>query len=308
MTYGNVLPSARPPKTGALAAANINARYPRAVRADGAEISHRNNFTDPKAWTGLATLSDDQIWTLARYIVEEMRNRIRFNHRYQYGIKSGMDVHYVIKNRGAEVPLPFIGLAQFVNRFNCGSFQNDIAWQGCLQNAILRADVGGANLSNRSSPLTAAPAFNSAHASANANLPGGTPYVSSPSNAMATDPRVSPFTNRNHALRAAPTSLTQADILAAVGSSLATRSDTFVIRCFGDAADPLNPAKTVASCWIEAIVQRIPEFCDASQPPETEVSSPTDGQLHNPLLNKVNKALGRRFVILSLRILGPNDL
>jgi len=291
-------------------AANINARYPRAVRADGAEISHRNNFTDPKAWTGLATLSDDQIWTLARYIVEEMRNRIRFNHRYQYGLRATpyLDVHYVIKNRGAEVPLPFIGLAQFVNRFNCGSFENDIAWQGCLQNAILRADVGGANLSNRSSPLAVAPAFNSTHASANVNLPGRTPYVSTPGNAMASDPRVSPYTNRNHSLRAAPTSLTQADILAAVGSSLATRSDTFVIRCFGDAADPLDPAKTVASCWIEAIVQRVPEFCDASQPPETEVSSPTDGQLHNPLLNKVNKALGRRFVILSLRILGPNDL
>ena len=289
-------------------AANINARYPRAVRADGADISHRVNLTDPKAWTGLATLSDDQIWTLARFIVEEMRNRIRFNHRYQYGIKPGMDVHYVIRNRGAEVPLPFIGLAQFVNRFNCGSFQNDIAWQGCLQNAILRADVGGANLSNRSAPLTAAPAFNSGHASPNANLPGGTPYVSTPANATATDPRVTPSLNRNHALRAAPTSLTQADILAAVGSSLATRSDTFVIRCYGDAADPLDPTKTVASCWIEAVVQRIPEFCDASQPPETEVSSQTDGQLHNPLLSTVNRTLGRRFVILSSRMLAPNDL
>ena len=291
-------------------AATTNARFPRSVRADAADISHRNNFTDPKAWTGLATLSDDQIWTLARFIVEEIRNRLRFNHRYQYGLRASpyLDVHYVIRNRGAEVPLPFIGLSQFVNRFNCGAYPNDVAWQGCLQTAITRADTAGANLSNRSSPLIAAPMFGSAQASANTTLPGAIPYVSTPNNAMASDPRVSPFTNRNHALRAAPTSLTQADILAAVGSSLSTRSDTFVIRCFGDAADPLDPSKTLASCWIEAVVQRIPEFCDPSQPPETEVSSPNDGQRHNPLLSTVNQTLGRRFIILSSRMLGPNDL
>ena len=304
-------------KRNALGAANelqpsptTNARFPRAVRADAAEVGNRNNFTDPKAWTGLATLSDEQIWTLARFIVEEMRNRMRFNHRYEYGLRASpyLDIHYVIRNRGAEVPLPFIGLSQFLNRFNCAPYANDIAWQGCLQNAILRADTAGANLSNRSTPLVAAPVFGAAQATANSAVQGGVPYVFIPGNAMATDPRVNPTLNRNHALRAAPTSLTQADILAAVGSSLATRSDTFVIRCFGDAADPLDPSKTLASCWIEAVVQRIPEFCDPSQPPETEVSSPTDGQRHNPALSTVNQTLGRRFIILSSRMLGPNDL
>ena len=285
-----------------------NARFPRAVRADAARISHQNRFTEPEAWTGLATLSDNQIWILARSIVEEMRNRIRFNHRYPYGIKPGMPVHYVIQNRGAEVPLPFIGLSQFVNRFNCGAYPNDVTWQGCLQNAILRADVAGANLSNRTAALGIAPVFGSAQASANTTLAGAIPYVQTPANAMATHPQASPTTNRNHMLRAAPTSLTQADILAAVGSSLATRSDTFVIRCYGDAADPLDPTRTVASCWIEAVVQRVPEFCDPRQPPETEVGSPTDGQLHNPLLDPVNRTLGRRFIILSSRTLNPNDL
>ena len=304
-------------KRNALGAANelepsptINARFPRAVRADGAAVSNRSNFIEPNAWTGLATLSDDQIWTLARFIVEEMRNRMRFNHRYEYGLRATpyLDIHYVIRNRGAEVPLPFIGLSQFLNRFNCSPYANDVAWQGCLQNAILRADVAGANLSDRTAPLTPAPVFGSLQTAANSTLAGGVPYVFVPGNAVATHPRITPSQNRNHALRAAPTSLTQADILAAVGSSLATRSDTFVIRCFGDAADPLDPSKTLASCWIEAVVQRIPEFCDPSQPPETEVSSPTDGQKHNPLLSPVNQTLGRRFVILSSRMLGPNDL
>ena len=290
-------------------AATTNARFPRAVRADAADVSSGNNITEPRSWTGLATLSDDQIWTLARFIVEEMRNRMRFNHRYEYGLRASppLDIHYVIRNRGAEVPLPFIGLSQFLNRFNCAPYANDVAWQGCLQNAILRADTAGANLSNRSSPLLAAPAFGPTQAGAS-TIAGAISYAMVPSNAMATDPRVNPTVNRNHALRAAPTSLTQADILAAVGSSLSTRSDTFVIRCFGDAADPLDPSKTLASCWIEAVVQRIPEFCDPSQPPETEVSSPNDGQRHNPLLSTVNQTLGRRFIILSSRMLGPNDL
>jgi hypothetical protein len=187
-------------------------------------------------------------------------------------------------------------------------YPNDIAWQGCLQNAILRADTAGANLSNRSSRSWLRRSSAPSNATSAPTQGGGTPYVMMPGNAMATDPRVNPTINRNHALRAAPTSLTQADILAAVGSSLSTRSDTFAIRCFGDAADPLDPSETLASCWIEAVVQRIPEFCDPSQPPETEVSHPNDGQRHNPLLSTVNQTLGRRFIILSSRMLGPNDL
>ena len=305
----NVMGSA----TELLPAADKNARFPRAVRADAADHNYKTALNDRKAWTGLATMDDAQIRLLAKSIVEETRMRIRYNHRYQYGIKNGLDVHYVIKNRGVEVPLPYIGLAQFVNRFNCGAYPNQVAWQGCLQNAILRADVDGANLSNRSSPLTPAPAYDASKLAAVAANPDTTPtaagvipYTSQPGNVVATDPRTS--SNKAHSLRAAPTSLMQSDILEAVGSSLSTRSDTFVIRCYGDATDPLDPSRTLAGCWIEAVVQRIPEFCDPSQPPETEVARLSDGQQHNPLLNQINRTLGRRFVILSTRTLTQKDL
>jgi len=302
-------------KRNALGAANDlqpgadkNARFPRAVRADDAEYNYRSALNDKRAWTGLATLDDAQIRLLAKSIVDETRTRIRYNHRYQYGIKNGLDVHYVIKNRGVEVPLPYIGLSQFVNRFNCGAYPNQVSWQGCLQNAILRADVDGANLSNRSSPLTPAPVYDSAKltpGTANSG-PGLIPYVFQPASVVATDPRNN--ANKGHGLRAAPTSLTQADILAAVGSSLSTRSDTFVIRCYGDSTETLDSSRAAAGCWIEAVVQRIPEFCDPSQPPETEVCRPSDGQLHNPALSPINRTLGRRFVILSARVLAPKDL
>ena len=136
---------------------------------------------------------------------------------------------------------------------------------------------------------------------------GLVPYFYQPMNVNAPDPR-NYNVNRCHLLRAAPTSLMQSDILEAVGSSLSTRSDTFIIRCYGDATDPLHPDSTLAGCWIEAVVQRTPEFCDASQPPETEVSHPSDGKLHNPLLKQINRTLGRRFVILSSRMLAQKDL
>jgi hypothetical protein len=293
-----------------LPAADKNARFPRAVRADAADHNLRSPLNDKKAWTGLATLDDAQIRLLAKSIVEETRMRIRYNHRYQYGLRATpyLDVHYVIKNRGVEVPLPYIGLSQFVNRFNCGAYPHQVAWQGCLQNAILRADVDGANLSDRKSPMTPAPGYDGNKLTvgpANSG-PGLIPYVFQPGNVMAADPRTS--LSKGHSLRAAPTSLTQSDILEAVGSSLSTRSDTFVIRCYGDATDPLDPSRTLAGCWIEAVVQRIPEFCDPSQPPETEVGRLTDGQLHNPLLSQINRTLGRRFVILSTRTLTQRDL
>lgn len=291
-----------------------NARFPRAVRADAVDYNYKTAFNDKKAWTGLATLDDAQIRLLAKSIVDETRMRIHYNHRYQYGIKNGLDVHYVIKNRGVEVPLPYIGLSQFVNRFNCGAYPNQVSFQGCLQNAILRADVDGANLSNRSSPMTPAPYFDSTKLApitsstpdTNPAVAGLIPYVSQTFNVNATDPRNS--SQKGHSLRAAPTSLMQSDILEAVGSSLSTRSDTFVIRCYGEATDPLDQTRTLAGCWIEAVVQRIPEFCDPSQPPETEVCKPSDGQLHNPLLNAINRTLGRRFVILSTRTLTLKDL
>jgi len=306
----NVMGSA----TELLPGADKNARFPRAVRADAADYNYKTAFNDKKAWTGLATLDDAQIKLLAKSIVDETRMRIRYNHRYQYGIKTGLDVHYVIKNRGVEVPLPYIGLAQFVNRFNCGAYPNQVAFQGCLQNAILRADVDGANLSNRGSPMTSAPYFDntkltpitSTNPDTNPAVAGLIPYVFQTYNVNAADPRTNTY--KGHSLRAAPTSLMQSDILEAVGSSLSTRSDTFVIRCYGEATDPLDRSRTLAGCWIEAVVQRIPEFCDPSQPPETEVARLTDGQLHNPSLNQTNRTLGRRFVILSTRTLTQKDL
>ena len=56
----------------------------------------------------------------------------------------------------------------------------------------------------------------------------------------------------------APGYLTQADLLARLGSCLAVRSDTFRIRAYGETLHPVN-GNVEAKAWCEAIFQRVPE-------------------------------------------------
>jgi hypothetical protein len=278
-----------------------NARYPRAVRADKAGYNYRSPITAANAWTGLNTLDDDQIRLLAKSIVAEIRTRVFLPHRSLFtSINHSATESYTI-------PLPFIGLAQFVNRYLCG-YHYDTSLAGCLQTAIVRADVDGANLSNRT--INPAPTASTALLAAN-GLPGSVPWTPPDpivqSALTAQDPRT-PGTNRGHLLAGAPTSLLQADLLAVIGPALTTRSDTFVIRCYGDVTTNAGSITPKAGCWIEAVVQRSPEFCDPTQPPETEVCDPTESYRFNPQLKMVNRLLGRRFQVISLRYLSPKEL
>jgi hypothetical protein len=286
-----------------------NARYPRAARgADVTDYNYKKPFSDKSAWSGLATLDDDQIRLLAKSIVDETRRRLTNNHRSDANVQPALDVHAPVVFRGQTVPVPYIGLAQFVNRWLCGmgspDFGPNLSYAGCLQNAITRADVDGANLSNRAAvpaPVSSVPA------QAATATPGMVPWISNVGNLALTDHR-SDSINRAHMHQASPASLMQSDILSVIGSALTTRSDTFTIRAYGDVSERPGSNVSLGSCWVEAVVQRTPEFCDASQPPETEVCSPTDGGLHNPFLKNTNKILGRRFQIVSVRVLSPKEL
>ena len=54
----------------------------------------------------------------------------------------------------------------------------------------------------------------------------------------------------------------QADILRNLGAQLTPRGDTFVVRAYGDSLD--SAGKVQARAWCEAVVQRVPEYLQAT--------------------------------------------
>lgn len=88
--------------------------------------------------------------------------------------------------------------------------------------------------------------------------------------------------------------LTQADVLQVIGPALSARSDSFVIRAYGDALDAAG--KVQARAWCEAVVQRTPEPLKADS-----------GGLDcaNPGLPG---DFGRRFAITAFRWLSPEEI
>lgn len=93
-----------------------------------------------------------------------------------------------------------------------------------------------------------------------------------------------------------PGHLTQADLLSRIGAALSARSDTFVIRTYGESVNPATDA-VEARAWAEAIVQRLPAYVDPALAPES-----------TPVAGTENERFGRRFVIVSFRWLSPEDL
>jgi len=85
-------------------------------------------------------------------------------------------------------------------------------------------------------------------------------------------------------------------VLQVIGSSISVRSDTFRVRAYGEVLD--SSGKIAAQAWCEAIIQRAPEYLDASDSPDTRPSN----------LNPINVKFGRRFVIVSFRWLHSDEI
>jgi hypothetical protein len=93
--------------------------------------------------------------------------------------------------------------------------------------------------------------------------------------------------------------LTQGDIMTLLAPILFARSDTFIIRSYGEIPNPMTGA-IEARAWCETQVQRMPEFFDtAGDVPETPVAE---------LASADNRRLGRRFKFVSFRWLTRFDL
>ena len=116
----------------------------------------------------------------------------------------------------------------------------------------------------------------------------------------ATDAYSAASANRAHNGLGAPGCLFQADLLQALGPALASRSDTFVIRAAGDGATLAEAGSRPTTAVLELVVQRVPDFVDPRNAPETRLTDPN--------LLAVNRALGRRFKVVSARWLAPDQI
>ncbi len=96
-----------------------------------------------------------------------------------------------------------------------------------------------------------------------------------------------------------PGYLMQSDILQAMAPLISARSDTFIIRAYGETSGGFAGTRSggPAQALCEAVVQRVPTYIDETTPAEI---TPTPGS--------INELMGRRFRIVSFRWLSTDEI
>ena len=182
-----------------------------------------------------------------------------------------------IKNRGVSDSAPPFSLAEFVNRRPGSSVQPTA---GLLQTAIDNTKINSKSINadaiaRDSKPVTAASIIGKRNAGV----------------------QTSSVMDGNSA-EGAPSMLTQGDLMAALAPVATVRGDTFKIRSYGECTTP-NGNTVLARAWCETIVQRVPDFVDSADLPETSQDS---------LTSLANRTFGRRFSVVSFRWLSEGEL
>jgi hypothetical protein len=177
-----------------------------------------------------------------------------------------------VKTRG-----PFLSMADFLNR-RLGS-ASDLTRAGTLQAAIDKTDINDAIKAM----------------GVDINLPSfGT-------NSPAIRPLPTNMRDANgdpwRTTLGAPGYLMQQDLVQALSPVMSARSDTFMIRAYGEVRNPITD-EIEGRAWCEAVVQRLPEY----------VNSTTDPAHEFPPNDPANQRFGRRFNVVSFRWLSPDDL
>lgn len=222
--------------------------------------------TSGDPWSGYRSLNEAQIRELAKAIVAQ------------------------IKSRASALGGPFLSLGEFINRRLVPKTDPhaDQGLSGALQSAIDSTTTINTDVALNSNTMTAGTLRPSNFDSSKSDWDHwrGEPSATTPTY---------PKSSRNAGI---PGMLIQPDLLAAIGPHIAARSDTFRIRSYGDVVNP-STNKVEARAWCEAVVQRLPEYLDASDPPETPTAN---------LTKDINTSAGRRFKVVSFRWLTPDEV
>jgi len=218
------------------------------ARAFGTPPDKTGNDPGTNPWTNYRELDDKQINELAGAVVEEIRARG-----------------------------PFMSMADFVNRrlINQRNPADDFGLKGALQAAIDKTTINdnaiaaaGGTFQAPKSPADMALEDPNKHLYGNMLTSKGwwgqnSAYPSIKANqrfpslkAMSKNPSAS-----NPDIIAglgAPGIVTQMDVLNSIGPNLTARSDTFVVRAYGEALD--DAGNVIGKAWVEVIVQRTAEY------------------------------------------------
>jgi len=248
--------------------------FSRLLHPAGQEYTNQG-ATDASAWSGYRRLTDDQITSLAKEIVVE------------------------VKRRG-----PFVSLADFVNRrlvaapTTSGAETNltRTGLKGALQAAIDRTTINSA-LSGPSYQI-AKTEYNMGGTSDAPQITYGSSYPKPTFPLASGNPWFGPKPDHNHwadsKMTGAPAYLTQADLLQKLAPVLSARSDTFIIRSYGETRNPITGTVT-ARAWAEAIIQRSP----------TPIVADSTGL--DPATGTTG-VFGRHFDVVSFRWLNPDEI
>ncbi len=316
------------------AATSGSTSYPRTLYQQRFSSGDRENTQTFSSYAGYRRLTDAQIVALATTLVQEIRLRGPFPSLASFVNRSGIT--------GTSTATRPIVMGGIENGGTSGATipgymateAATIQVAGPLQMAIDRA---GINITTLASPLltgsyslaiTARPNFlmNTNGGAGSGPDRNSTPYADvlpkvTISASMTSHSNV-PAPGEGVALSRStgiPGWLTQADILQAIGPNLSARSDTFVIRAYGDAVDMVNtvsgsvkPSDIEARAWCEAVVQRFPDYIDpsdaASAHPSTHNSDVSSFLGMPQQLKLINQVYGRRYRIVSFRWLSKEEI
>lgn len=89
----------------------------------------------------------------------------------------------------------------------------------------------------------------------------------------------------------------QADVLTPIAPVLSARSDSFIIRGYGEAINAAG--KVTARAYCEAIVERGSQYTDQVDQPELRFPE---------LSSEVNQRFGRKFRIMSFQWIQPQEI
>jgi hypothetical protein len=294
-----------------------------------------NSGNDP--WTQYRELTEPQIDELARLVVVEVRNRG-----------------------------PFMSLGDFINRRLVNSSgpedqpADTFGLKGALQAAIDKSSINN-------TAITAAGGTFSAPMATTPNDPNSSrrgddqpssntgsvwkeysAYPKTPANKRFPSIRAMSRTSNESRVTAglgAPGIVTQMDVLNSVGPNLTARSDTFVVRAYGEAQD--DAGNVIGKAWVEVVVQRsteymamgvgqrYPEYVEPNRrrlayrvntsggreydkqvlvetyevaPPPNPPGSTAADRLALAQEQRLNRILGRRFRATGLRWLAANEI